>query len=312
MALPNKEYWDLRLKERFQPVEAAEKVMAEKYINAYHKVVEDYMGLINRYKTADGSYNWAKLQQDIEFNRSLSLRVGRYQGLMERIETLTERLGIDQNKLIEGVLTNGYETNYYELLFQIQKSAGYELQFNLLDPKRLNQAIHTKWAKDGHEFSDRIWDDKHRLARNIRTTIDNAIATGEDPKNTARLLSNATNNSFYNARRVVRTEMTAIIAESDAAAYKELGFEKYTFNAEFDDRTSDVCGDMDGQEFYLHQLQPGTNAPPLHPNCRSTIEAIDITNFQMETRYARGADNKPIRIPSNLTFKEYKEQYLGR
>ena len=311
MALPNKEYWDNRLVERFRPVEDVEKVMAAQYKDSYNKVVEDYFSLLKKYKTADG-YNFTKLQQDIEFDRMLATRVGRYQGLMDRLETLTKRLGTSQNKLIEDVLIKTYGDNYYDLIYEISKQVGHELQFNLLDERRLKQTVHTAWAKDGHEFSDRIWADKNNLSRTIRKVIDDAIASGDNPRNTARLLANATNNSYYNASLLVRTETTEIIAESDKAAYQELGFEKYTYNAEFDDRTSDICGDMDGQEFYLANMIPGTNAPPLHPNCRSTIQAIDITNYKMETRYARDATGSATRIPSDMTFKEFKETYLGR
>lgn len=310
MAMPNKAYWDKRMIERFRPVENLEKEMGEKYVQAYNKVFEDYTNMLKPYKLADGSYNFERLERDMFYSRASSAKVGRYQGLLDRMDKIINNLGVDQESSFESLLMNTYQENYHELLFEVGKANGHQLQFNQLDPRRLKQTVHTAWAKDGHEFSDRIWHDKQLLSGNLRKVMDNAIASGENPRNTARLLANATNNSYSNARRVIRTETTAIVAESDKATYDELGMEKYTYNASFDDRTSDVCGDMDGETFYLNQMSPGTNAPPMHPNCRSTIEAVPITKTQLSTKYARGADGKPIRIPQSMTFTEYKKKVL--
>lgn len=307
--LPNKEYWEQRMVSRFKVVSSAESVMFDEYTKVYHRVLDDYTALLKPYKLSGGGINFHKLELDTLYDTGFSSRLGRYQGLMERLDTLTAKLAKNDLQLMERTLIGIYKDNYYEMFYEVEKGVGYELAFAKLDDTRLKQTIHTAWAKDGREFSDRIWRDKNRLSSNLKGIIQTSIASGQNPRTTAYLLRDATANSFYNSQRVIRTETTAIIAESDKAAYVGLGFTEYTYNATFDNRTSTICGEMDNQKFPFAAMRLGFNAPPLHPNCRSTIEAVDILNYQPPFKYGRDGFGKPIKLDGNMTFAQYKSKY---
>ena len=47
--------------------------------------------------------------------------------------------------------------------------------------------------------------------------------------------------------------------------------EKYEFLAAIDSRTSPQCREHNGATYLLKDAKVGTNYPPLHPNCRSTV-----------------------------------------
>lgn len=51
----------------------------------------------------------------------------------------------------------------------------------------------------------------------------------------------------------------------------EVGAIEYKYCAILDNRTSEICKQLDGNEFKLSQAQVGVNFPPMHPNCRSYI-----------------------------------------
>lgn len=57
-------------------------------------------------------------------------------------------------------------------------------------------------------------------------------------------------------------------------AQKELGIKYFKYDAHLDSRTSQICREMNGKIFKIDDYEIGVNAPPLHPNCRSTTQLI--------------------------------------
>lgn len=55
---------------------------------------------------------------------------------------------------------------------------------------------------------------------------------------------------------------------------EQLGIKEYEYCAILDDKTSDMCKQLDGNKFYISQAKVGVNFPPMHPNCRSFIIPI--------------------------------------
>ena len=49
--------------------------------------------------------------------------------------------------------------------------------------------------------------------------------------------------------RLVRTEINYYHNQIDLRAYKDMGIEKYRYLAVLDNRTSDICQELDGQVF---------------------------------------------------------------
>lgn len=91
----------------------------------------------------------------------------------------------------------------------------------------------------------------------------------------ADALANAVMNrfdvSYGQAKTLARTELSRVQVQSQVDKYKAAGVEKVQFTAVMDDRTSEICQEMDGQIFDIDSLAVGENEPPLHPNCRSTV-----------------------------------------
>lgn len=87
-------------------------------------------------------------------------------------------------------------------------------------------------------------------------------------------------------------ELVYIINGTKLKIYEDAGISKVKFIAVEDDRTTDICLGMNGQEFYINKmniydrynfydkknviyhtfgLKVGENLPPLHKNCRSSV-----------------------------------------
>lgn len=76
---------------------------------------------------------------------------------------------------------------------------------------------------------------------------------------------------YYQAARLVRTETNHVMNQGHLNGYKDAGIKEYKFLAFIDHRTSPQCKGLDGRTINTEEATIGTNMPPLHPNCRSTI-----------------------------------------
>lgn len=277
------------------------------YATAYETIVRALDEFLAPYKLANGSIDFELLRLDMAVKHTLNHTIARHQKLLSLIDKISEDLGKQEILTLENLLMDTYKTNYYENLYRIEKSMRYKMDFSLLSQQRLKQVIHTKWAKDGREFSSRIWRDKRHLNREVRRLINDSIATGKSPLQTAQALQQTTQNTLYNCKRLARTETCAILSESDNASYAEAGITKYQILSTFDAKTSDICQKQDGKIYETDKQTIGTNAPPFHPNCRTTT--TPYFEVAEELRFARDFKGNKVRVPRNMTYQEFKRAH---
>lgn len=110
-----------------------------------------------------------------------------------------------------------------------------------------------------------------------------------------RYLYKKKDNEVDKWRGSLDTQISYIVNNFVAIAYNNNGIDKVRYVAILDEKTTPICEGLDGQIFYLNQkntfykwsygdkrdvkyvvegLESGINLPPLHYNCRSTIQAI--------------------------------------
>lgn len=115
-----------------------------------------------------------------------------------------------------------------------------------------------------------------------------------------------------NARRLVRTELNYVENQSAMDGIKEAGMKYYRFSATLDRRTSATCREHDGHVYPIGEYQPGSTAPPLHPNCRSTIAGslYGPDKKKTGTRIARNDKGKTYYVPADMTYEEWYNKYI--
>ena len=94
---------------------------------------------------------------------------------------------------------------------------------------------------------------------------------------------------------------------------KEAGMKYYRFSATLDRRTSATCREHDGHVYPIGEYQPGSTAPPLHPNCRSTIAGslYGPDKKKTGTRIARNDKGKTYYVSADMTYEEWYQQYVN-
>jgi hypothetical protein len=90
--------------------------------------------------------------------------------------------------------------------------------------------------------------------------------------------------------------------------------DRYEYLATLDNRTSEICRELDGKVFDVKEAEVGVNQPPMHPYCRSTtipsFEDDDIGAY-ITDRIARDRNGNSYLVGKDVTFKEWAEKYAS-
>lgn len=148
-----------------------------------------------------------------------------------------------------------------------------------LNNREIENILQMEWS--GANYSERLWRNNDLLANKLKDEMVKAAINGNNPRVTAKNLRKVFGGTRFNTERLVRTESTYVANATTAKRYEEMGVEEYEFMAVLDRRTSTICRELNGETFKLKDFQPGTNAPAMHPNCRSTIvpSSNDLTKY---------------------------------
>lgn len=167
--------------------------------------------------------------------------------------------------------------------------------------------MHTKKAgsKTLGEYMENLYNEYGLVYR--QSYID-AMAGQKSEKEIIRRMRQQSDVTAGKAALIVRTEANAIFNDQIARQIMENPLiAGYRFRATLDRRTSDICQKIDGKYFDKKELKPGVNFPPLHPNCRSTVETVMVYDLDAQKeRIARGKNDEWLTVPGGTNYEDFK------
>lgn len=203
-------------------------------------------------------------------------KLNRLESLRLSIELEQLRMAGYEEEIVRDYLEKVYENSY---LTAIEYLGGNGSSFNIINNNVAKEFVGSDWAIGGN-YSDRIYRNRDIMAQKLNREVTKAFVRGDSYERIAKQVAKETvNGSMSSARRLVRTEGTYILNEASIKAFEEGGFEQYMYVAVVDERTSPECLALNGTIHNMDERQPGTNFPPLHPNCRSTYSVIVPDDF---------------------------------
>ena len=123
-------------------------------------------------------------------------------------------------------------------------------------------------------YSERIWgNNMPRLRSSIETQLRNGIIQGIHSTELARNLRKSFDVSIRDSERLMITEVRRIQTEIQKDSFDRNGFREYRFISAGDGKVCPECERLHGQHFKVSEMQPGENAPPMHPVCRCSTAA---------------------------------------
>nr|DAI40667.1 MAG TPA: minor capsid protein [Caudoviricetes sp.]DAK15436.1 MAG TPA: minor capsid protein [Caudoviricetes sp.] len=282
----------------------AKKMLNDKELKEFKWTLDEY---IKHGKENGIDKNWNK---ELE-NASARVHIERLEAMKLQVRGEIEKLYNGRESGFESYLKNLYKDQYNRTAFQIAKGTGVGTNIYSLNDKLVNTVIKKPWAPDGKNFSDRIWEDKDKLINTLHTEMTQAFIRGDSLEKLADKIAEKMKVSKANASRLVYTESAAYSSRARLKSYQDLGVEKYEIVATLDNRTSDICQDMDGKVFDLKDYEVGVTANPFHVRCRTTT-APYFDDMDGERAARNETTGETEYVPADITYKDWKEKYISK
>lgn len=299
------EHWYQRLADNNDiSLAAAQKLLEANELKEFKWTVEDYIR-----HGEDNAVNMRWMKQ-LE-NASAKVHINRLQAMKIQMQQEAEILCAKQKNGLTKFLNQTYEDNFYHTAFEVAKGTGVGSSLSKLDTSKVEKIISTPWGQDEKVFSDRIWEKKEKLVRELHTELTQCIIRGENPDEAAKRLAKKMGSKLSQARTLVYTESAALSAVGQKDSFTALGVEEFEVIETLDRHTCPICGDMDSRHFPMKEFAIGVTAPPFHPRCRgTTCPYFDDEFSRAGERAARGEDGKTYYVPADMTYKDWKKSVV--
>jgi SPP1 gp7 family putative phage head morphogenesis protein len=245
-------------------------------------------------------------------SRAYAWRISRQQALQANLDAEIMALASKQ----EGVTAERLAWVYPEVMnrtsYDIQKGLGLFISYARPGTARLEQVLRNPWS--GANYSQNIWKSAEKLRRTLNDVITKGLLTGQTGAQMAWEIESRMHAGYSNAIRLVRTETTYIANQAILESYKANGVERYLYIATLDDRTSEICRDLDGQVFRVDEARAGVNLPPTHPNCRSVTGSVtDADTLARMERMAVDPDTGATEsVPASMNYRQWQSRRNAR
>ena len=265
----------------FEDEAKMEKVLASIYASCQKEILASVTETIAKVKKAGGDWSYA--------NQSA---LTRSRGLFEQIGEQIKALGQKEQITFRQGLSNIYTDQFLRQVYDLGQSITVKANFNRLNPALVQKTLDYPWS--GAMFSDRLWQDKERLGRNLRVGLTQSMILGEGIPQITDRINKGIDTARYNAERVARTETKRVTYCAHDDVYKDTGVEelKYRCANGGDSRTCQYCRADNGKVFKRGE-EPTL---PRHPNCRCVYIPVVSDTFEDNelselTGSVRGAEN---------------------
>jgi len=242
-----------------------------KYASAEGITMEEAKKKVSKLDIEEYERKAAKYVKDKTFTSEANEEMRLYNATMKinRLELLKANIGLE---MVDGF--NDLQ-QYFDQVLTERTLSEFERQAGILgntiqNNAKMAESIVNASFKNAR-FSDRIWMYQDMLKAELSKLLQEGLIQGRNPKQLATHLEKVFGVSQYNAERLMRTELARVQTDAQKQSFIANGFDEYQFNAL--GTVCEICAAIDGKHFKVKDMMPGTNTPPMHPNCRCSTSA---------------------------------------
>ena len=323
ITMANSNYWRRRAERLEIQIHSGDRVPISRIMRLYKHAFDEIEDDIKRTSSARDELNRTEVEalkaEMIKIGASapdpirqaqITRAVSAYDYRIDRMEWLKSRAYMHLMKvagvaaaLVKPHLENAYRAARYGTIDDIANGLNVGIDFSLI-PKRTIERV-VKSPFHGKNYSQRVWDNTAETAAKAQKIIVEGLIKGSSYPHMAQELARVTNNTYYNAYRLIQTETTHFTEMGRFDAYKDIGIEKYTYYATLGSKTCDVCAALDGKTFNIDEGIEGKNKPPIHPHCMCYTVIGDV---KLTSRLARDPETgKNYKVRGDMTYNEWYE-----
>lgn len=207
------------------------------------------------------------------------LRIYNLKMKVSRLELLKAELALEIQNLTSEVNEVFDKARREEYLSEYKRQAG----ILGISSKGANKRIQSILGADfyGQNFSSRVWGStglQATLQRDVFASLNRVYTDMMGYKQEINRLLKKYGTSKENAKRLLKTEIARINADTQHAMLKTNGFTHMIFVAE--PGACDICGPLDKKAIPIDEVEKGMNMFPMHPNCRCSAYGHIKMNYK--------------------------------
>lgn len=198
---------------------------------------------------------------------------------VSRLELLKAELALEMQNLTADVNQVFDKARADEFLNEYKRQAGILGVSSSGAEKRMKSILDADFY--GQNFSSRVWGRtglQANLQRDVFSSLNRIYTDMTGYKQEAKLLANRYGTSKENAKRLLKTEIARINADTQLAMLKDNGFTHMVYVAE--PGACDICGPLDRKAIPIDKVEKGVNMFPMHPNCRCSAYGHIKINYK--------------------------------
>lgn len=232
-------------------------------------------------------------------------RISRQEAMMAHVRAQAAAYGVKVEQEAKAALQEAGEASTRSTHEDVTR-AGIGVAFDGDVRDAVDEILRTPW--NGGNYSKRVWHNTDALEKLLEDTILSGFLAGRSPKKIAADVAERMDVAYYQAERLVRTEVSRLQNATALQAMQRAGVEEYQWLGTLDKRTCPVCGALDGRRFTVKYATVGVTLPPAHPFCRCTIVPYLGDDAADATRFARDAQGAGIKVPAGTSYEQWREQ----
>lgn len=220
-------------------------------------------------------------EKDFGHKTNSWLRVYNLKMKVSRLELLKAELGLEINSLTSNLEEVFDKARRSEYLAEYKRQAGILGISSKGATKRLEAVLDADFY--GQSFSSRVWGKnglQSMLQKDVFASLNRIYTDMNGYQKEMKRLAERYNTSESSAKRLLKTEIARINADTDHAMLKDNGFTHMIFVAE--PGACNICGPLDNTAVPIDKVEKGVNMFPMHPNCRCSAYG------HIEMRYKDG------------------------
>lgn len=237
--------------------------------------------------------------------KNYKARITRLEALQAQLQMKCNDIAKRQAHIMNVAGKSAVNFSFSKTVYDTSIGVNADLSFATLDERTIDLILKEKWL--GSNYSERVWKNTDLLAKNLQNILTKAAMTGASYSRTTMELRDKMGVSWNAAERLVRTEMNHFHNQAELQAYEEMGVEQYVFVATLDNRTSQICQELDGKKFKLSEAKEGVNYPPMHPYCRSTVRAYISDDVEKSLKRRARDENGKNTVVDNMSYSEWMD-----
>ena len=206
-------------------------------------------------------------EKDFSHKTNTWLRVYNLKMKVSRLELLKAELDLEINSLTSNLDEVFDKARRSEYLAEFKRQAGILGISSKGATKRLEAILNADFY--GQNFSSRVWGKtglQSQLQKDVFASLNRIYTDMNGYQKEMKRLAERYNTSESSAKRLLKTEIARINADTDHAVLKDNGFTHMIFVAE--SGACDICKPLDNTAVPIDKVEKGVNMFPMHPNCR--------------------------------------------